>query len=307
MKKDFENQPGLIGVCRLKHWNEFIEITENLTDSHKFIWRGQSNSPWDIWELVPAFYRNQSYKKFYFFGWANKLFQSPYFNTLFYHYNFPEKDMFLKLDLLGRLYVAQHYGIPTCFMDFTWNPLIALYFGMSGVGGTDILKQSDGNLKDYPADWMMSIYCIDIGRLIDLLGIQTKLDVFEDFESMGSYLYLKKCLKERSLWGFDDNPAKRMGSWKHAEKQESCFLLFDHHIINNEPPSIEQTLRKYYPEAIPDPPIIIYRIPAMSILSDYRNEKMQLFEYLRRKDICGSSLFEDLTGIKYDLAFQVSF
>lgn len=46
--------------------------------------------------------------------------------------------------LWRQLALAQHYGIPTRFLDFTTNPLVALFFAVEGPGA----KDRDGNERD---------------------------------------------------------------------------------------------------------------------------------------------------------------
>lgn len=147
------------------------------TTNGNFIFRGQSNSSYDL--IPSAFRENVSYssiaKDYLGFCFRQYVFlkqfvhgcdlnavsipndshdfREKYFgdNTNCYDPRvWPEKQLY---ELIG---LAQHYGYPTEFLDWSYNPLVACYFAVSGViKNTKKIKKSDS----------MSIWVFDTGQI----------------------------------------------------------------------------------------------------------------------------------------------
>ncbi|MEO1080156.1 MAG: FRG domain-containing protein [Pseudomonadota bacterium] len=86
--------------------------------------RGQANTEWD---LIPKAGRRPYFLKGgrslgRFASWSKK--------AIAFDRNLPTNDW-------ERLAVAQHYGLATCLLDWTYNPLIALFFACVDHAHTD--------------------------------------------------------------------------------------------------------------------------------------------------------------------------
>ncbi|MFV0587549.1 FRG domain-containing protein [Bacteroides reticulotermitis] len=61
------------------------------------------------------------------------------------------------------LYLMQHYGIPTRLLDFSLNPLVALYFSVKEENDINIQREEyelSGTMSDFNKE-SSSVYCID--------------------------------------------------------------------------------------------------------------------------------------------------
>jgi hypothetical protein len=104
----------------IKSVPDFIkELWSNHEEATFF--RGQTED----WSLLPSLYRNPKTILFYE-DW--KTYQLNFLEKFSKHSSAMVKDTILDKED-DWLIMAQHFGVPTCLLDFSLNPLKALYFG----------------------------------------------------------------------------------------------------------------------------------------------------------------------------------
>jgi hypothetical protein len=117
----------------------------------RWIFRGQSR-PWNI---IPSAWRNPS---------DRTTFQKRL--DIFHRYlmEFMTEEDDIELDLLGRpkslndaAVLAQHYGLPTSLVDFTFDPRVAFFFASSHCG-SDAPRGLSNDIADYGVIDCISFY-----------------------------------------------------------------------------------------------------------------------------------------------------
>ncbi|PCM41047.1 FRG domain-containing protein [Mammaliicoccus sciuri] len=122
---------------KVKNFKELHEILNEFRGNSLWLFRGHSNKKWD---LVPKAGRSP-YKKYNdketFYAWKRQA-------MIFLKESYDDWDM---------LTIAQHHGLATRLLDWSFNPLVAAYFAVKEFEDCDAviyayLKKSDINVKD---------------------------------------------------------------------------------------------------------------------------------------------------------------
>lgn len=304
----------------LKTWEEFVDLYDNyISRSEPYIFRGQSNSifngKFSKWSLLSSFNRIYSEPNSYKF--ATILLQhldDDLFTHFYSKYAYQKIDYLNGLSKLSKAYYLQHYGIPTCFMDFTHHPLIALYFAISSIPGTSgATYNAEGQPISYSTSVdrdYLSIYRINYESLKKLFPYkEISIDNFD--HSLRSYeIYLNDYTIANIILSLDLSPIDKMGDkcFYNIKAQESCFLLYDSHVVGNK--GLIELIDFYFklnPKVEFDTEIItVYNIAYNSLVPPLlkdRNVRQAIFKYLDLKQLTGKYLFDDIQGLRYDFNF----
>lgn len=293
--------------------DEFFEEFCSEETSSDYIYRGQSNNysqhSFIEWQIISSYVRASNLKNISFNSFLNQQLQKDLFEIYYKENKFVTTNELLNTDLLTKLYFLQHYGIPTCLIDFTHDPEIALYFAISSLpahSGGDFTR--DGFPLYYPDNCFISVTGINYKQLkldLQIKNIDNNINVHYD-----SYKYkiADKFINNIYL-GIDIQPEMKL---KHKNnfnitKQESAFIFYD----NSKHPKydLNSFLVDYYNQnkiQLNKPIIKTYRIKYNDIFkpqnSKHPNFKT-VFQRLKQKRKIGANLFNDFQGLKYDFTF----
>lgn len=302
---------NLIKEIKLDNWWQYEYFINNLPNPDSFIYRGQSNDfsrpTFTSWQLVSSFKRRYHSCLIKFKYFAEKL--DPKICRYFFR-NY-KVDIIEKLgdsSSIDKLYFFQHYGIPTCLIDFTHDPLIALYFAMAEVSEPDTKSyDNESNPKFYPNDCYLTIYQLNHERLKTVFNVK---DIENTSFNTDRYLSYRITINYNDYYlGLDLTPESKINSSLvenfNLKKQKSVFLLFDD-TETYQTKSFEDFINEWCEDKTienPEPILTKYLIPYNSVFESRDSNSPQstsLFHYLIKKGISGCFLFNDLQGIKYD-------
>jgi hypothetical protein len=304
------------------NWEDFVEIFKNKEMCNDLIYRGQSNSPKKIeakningkivtkelieWKLESTFSRYYSeLDDYHFQTFLNQQLDPIFFNSNYKSYKISESIPLCNWDVLNKLYFLQHYGCPTCLIDFSKNPLKALYFAISSMkGSSGYSLDYDWNINIYPDNCFLSIYAIDCKVLKQEMGIKIideNTDISKEYDNFK--IELNNDIFQNIYLGLIENPIINEINFNLA-RQEGCFILYDNNKLTNiDLETLFEKIVKSRNIVLSKPLINIYRISYNSIFMNRRKNKESLFSYLKGKGIYGATLFNDIQGLKYDLNF----
>ncbi len=294
-------------------WEDFVSKNpvSNLNDK-KYIYRGQTNSfsngRFTEWEIISSFNRYYSKLHYRFSQFISQ--QVSFMNSTYSEYEFVKNSNILNSSIISKIYFLQHYGVPTCFIDFTYHPLIALYFSISSLKGQSGGENTiEGFPKYYPENYCFTVLRIDTTKLQKLIGIKNlehfELDLFIKYDSY--------CIDvDRNNYAqitLDLFPVQSVNNSNNFNllNQDSCFLLFDNASCNSI--SFEKFLHLFIEKhqvLINEPFITKYHIKyntAFKPMKSRQPEYISLFKFLKQNNISGKTLFNDIQGLKYDFNF----
>jgi len=290
------------------NWYTFICDLEKSSRNGNKIYRGQSNDPYNPeneWTIISSYNRLHSKyknKAYYFRTILNQHLSSELFSSYYGDYAFNQIEHLKQLTSIQRAYYIQHYGIATCLIDFTQCPLIASYFGISSIPGTNI-AYPDNNPTHFPHDAFITIYEIDAKKLVDILKVNEINS--KHFETKKYDDYLKRMWPPGFHLGVDLNPLDE--SMKDAnfnlKQQKGVFILYDNYNSDIDLISAINSLAKEI--GCNDQIVKKYKLKTNAIYKylQINNTKHNLYTYLKSQQCTGQFLFNDLQGLKYDFNF----
>lgn len=128
-------------IIKYKTWNQFRqEYCQDLYgmefEPQKYIFRGQADSNWD---LVASFDRRYSHVPF----GKKKEIEEELINEFCINCerHIQSKRRFIDMDEMEKKSMAQHYGVPTRLLDWSYSPFIAAYFAFSTIDYNNMPKE----------------------------------------------------------------------------------------------------------------------------------------------------------------------
>jgi hypothetical protein len=309
-------------------WVDFVDLFNEYVESDKYIFRGQSNEIKIIepqkdhknriittttkeWNLQSSFNRHYNLTNSYRFKTLiSQQLEENLFRSVYGNYEYVKEHKVADWNLLDKIMFLQHYGIPTCLIDFTKDPLIALYFAISSIrGSSGKTLDHEGNVFNYSDDCFTSVYQLDCELLQTLIGVK-KVDYEKDLSlTYNDYkLNLSETLNQSAIISLILNPTSIKNNY-NLIKQKGCFLLYDSKGLSFRSRNLADFISQYVEYnniRITTPILKIYRISYNSIFTNRHYgelKKKGLFSYLKTKGISGAFLFNDLQGLKYDFNF----
>lgn len=289
-------------------WQDYVEEHRN-SDNSDFIFRGHSNSEEEKWKLTSTFGRYYNRNQYNFRKFLSQQLEENLFRNTYGNYEYVKNNNLCDSNLITKLYHLQHYGVPTCFIDFTHNPLIALYFALTGIKGQSggAYDANSGMPKFYNHQSQITIFKINHSILNKVLGFKelshTDNDLFLNYDT-----YAKRINEDEfGHVAIDLKPEQRISPKVdnyNLKNQQSAFIMYDQWNLDMD---LERFICEFivsHKLDIQEPIITKYYIEYNTLFSPaYFNESKPLFRYLKEQNIYGKVLFNDHQGLKYDFNF----
>ena len=114
-----------IKYIKLSKWTKFIQFIEDKKEAYQYIWRGQSNNKWDLVSSFGRLFEDDYPKKDIEREAKKHLDRFKYIAKGFIDYD----ELCLNND--DEMWaLAQHYGLATPLLDWTYSPFVALFFAI---------------------------------------------------------------------------------------------------------------------------------------------------------------------------------
>lgn len=263
-----------------------------------------NNVLFNKWPLISSFDRYYMGHFYKFDVFLSQQLSDEFFASRYSSYKLPGIDYLRDGNQLERIYYLQHYGMHTCFMDFSHDPLIALFFSIANVRSTNFYSVDvNYNKFVHPQEAYISCYEFDHQKISELFNIPI-LDKGFSFENYRKY----KVKNVKAHLAFDLTPIDKCLPAtinENLKLQKGCFVLYDNY--GSDLPLDKLIDKLFFYEGIPRQVVSKeYRLPYNEIFKRSNFEGLNdvsLVNYLRRKGISGKDLFNDIQGLKYDLNY----
>ncbi|PNW27410.1 FRG domain-containing protein [Formosa algae] len=284
---------------------EYLDIANKDEGHSDYIYRGQTNgyngnNEFQIWPVISNYNRNGQFKEIPFNSFINQQLENNLFDIYYKDNKFVEQNKLAKADLITKLFFLQHYGVSTCLIDFTHNPLVALFFGMTGL-------EARTNEKRFQNEHI-SIYQINYKLLKDKLGIAgLSNQLVAEYDSK----YKFELLRSKPIYlGIEEDPLSRNFQMPYnfnLKQQEGAFIFFDN--WRNRDCDLISFIQDYvinHKSHIEEPIVKVFNIKYNELYKPSLSKNpicKSAFQILKDRKKTGSHLFNDIQGLKYDLVF----
>lgn len=267
----------------LDHINRLLVSREGI----QWVFRGQGNAEWSVASTLSRFSTNQNP---HFEHAVIRLLVDQFVEGLV---GVGQRDL-MDADRRTKLEMARHYDVPSPLIDFSFSPLVALWFAFNGIG--DVVR-SGKEQSHYAA-----LYAFDAengGRLFDSrLKATSDGEKLDGLSPFGFFYPESPTLFDAS---FPLGVLKFIGLTSpfntRMQRQQGCFIYDTMHYKEFGAECFDEF---FGDDAIvgdsqgkPRHVLIKYRIPA-SLRHD-------IFDYLHVMGINGARLLEDHTGVAADV------
>jgi len=118
---------------KINTWDEFNEILDKIplykdVINPHWVFRGQSNSDWDLLPTIARYLSIYEYPKKKALGLEGYIIHE--FKKLYKHYSNIDVPEFETHEIMVWLSVMQHYSCPTRLLDWSDSPFVGLYFAV---------------------------------------------------------------------------------------------------------------------------------------------------------------------------------